>query len=147
MKFRVKGRAFVSNFPVEIEVEARDQDDAFHKSIEKLVYPQAIESTQPVEAVGEHDQKESRAGVVYLIRCGAFYKIGKTKNPGSRYGQLKIQLPQKPEVIHEISTNNIDVVEKHWHRHFHGSRENGEWFSLTEEDVAEFVRYKRFEVE
>jgi hypothetical protein len=66
--------------------------------------------------------------------------------PEKRYGQLKIQLPEPPEVIHEIQTNDVDYVEKHWHERFGLLRKNGEWFSLSEADVAEFVRCRHIEV-
>jgi hypothetical protein len=60
-----------------------------------------------------------------------------------RNAQLKIQLPEKPKMIHKIHTNNIDYVEKHWHKRFALKRANGEWFALDAEDVAEFVQCER----
>jgi hypothetical protein len=82
-------------------------------------------------------------GVVYLLRAGSHYKIGKTTDPQSRYETLDIQLPWKPERIHEIATNNIHRLERHWHRYFADRRANGEWFNLTTEDVEEFRAYTR----
>ena len=63
----------------------------------------------------------------------------KIYEPRLRYAQLKIQLPEKTELIHKILTNNIDYVEKHWHKWFASKRANGEWFGLDREDVAELV--------
>lgn len=86
-------------------------------------------------------------GVVYLLRMGKHYKIGKTNNPAQRYSQLKIQLPEKVIVVHEIKTNNIDWLERHWHNVFGAKRTNGEWFLLDGKDVTEFLSCLRLDVE
>lgn len=88
----------------------------------------------------------NREGVIYLLRSGTWYKIGKTVDPKSRYGQLDIQLPEKAEKMHEISTSNIDTLERHWHKYFKDKRANGEWFQLTDEDVREFMSYNRVDI-
>jgi Meiotically up-regulated gene 113 len=80
-------------------------------------------------------------GVVYLLHAGAHYKIGKTIDPQSRYEALDIQLPWKVERVHEIATNNIHRLERHWHRHFADRRGNGEWFDLTSDDVEAFCSF------
>lgn len=77
-------------------------------------------------------------GVVYLLKAGPFYKIGKASNFERRLSQIKLQLPYPVEVIHTVSTPNITGTETYWHRHFKSKRTNGEWFLLTDEDVAEF---------
>jgi hypothetical protein len=113
---------------------------------EVLVRP-ATQSPQAEASVSPPSQiEQDRSGVVYLLRVGEFYKIGKSITPEKRYAQLRIQLPQKPELIHEIYTNNVDYVEKHWHKRFAEMRANGEWFSLSDADVAEFTRCKRMEI-
>lgn len=88
----------------------------------------------------------TREGVVYLLKCGSYFKIGKSTNPKQRYADLKIQLPHKPELVHEIQTNNVDFAEIHWHRRFESQRTNGEWFVLSPEDVSEFVMCLRIVV-
>jgi hypothetical protein len=80
-------------------------------------------------------------GVVYLLRVGEWYKIGKTRNPSSRRRQLEIQLPEKAELVHQINTDDIQMLERHWHRHFNDKRGNGEWFRLADEDVREFTAF------
>lgn len=75
-----------------------------------------------------------------MIACGSHIKIGKSTNPHVRYAQLKIQLPEKPKLLHEIRTNNVDYVEKHWHRRFAPKRANGEWFALDGDEIAEFMQ-------
>lgn len=85
-------------------------------------------------------------GVIYLLKAGDWYKIGKTIDPQGRMRQLDIQLPEKTEKLHEIHTDNIDLLERHWHRYFADRRGNGEWFRLTAEDIAEFKAYRRIEM-
>ena len=91
--------------------------------------------------------QQDRKGVVYLLRCGVHCKIGKSTNPEQRYERLKIQLPDKPELVHEITTNDVDYTERHWHLRFGQQRVNGEWFLLSEAEIKEFVRCKRMSVE
>jgi hypothetical protein len=92
------------------------------------------------------DSSKDLSGAVYLIRCGTYFKIGKTKKLEQRHAQLRIQLPEKPELIHGIRTNNIDYAERHWHKRFAAQRANGEWFILSEADVQEFCQCKEIEV-
>ena len=88
----------------------------------------------------------TRAGIIYLIRCGSYHKIGKTTRRELRYRQLDIQLPEKAELVHEITTNNVDFAESHWHQFFAHRRKNGEWFALTEDETSYFRRWKRMEI-
>jgi hypothetical protein len=139
MKFRIRGSTYYANEPIIVEIDAESEDEARVQAHGKLIHPHAI------EIVTGAPESKSRAGVVYLLRCGKNHKIGKSTNPESRYGQLKIQLLEKPELVHEIQTNNVDYVERHWHRRFQTLRANGEWFLLSDGDVAEFVSCKRIE--
>ena len=78
-------------------------------------------------------------GIVYLLKAGSHYKIGKTKDFDSRLGQIKLQLPFNVEVVHLIETDDPTGIETYWHRRFVSKRANGEWFSLSAEDVAAFT--------
>jgi hypothetical protein len=90
---------------------------------------------------------QTAIGVVYLLKCGPHYKIGKTINIDNRLSTLKIQLPYKPELIHTITTNHIHWLEKHWHTFYREKRLNGEWFELTIEDVDYFRSMKHLDAE
>lgn len=82
-------------------------------------------------------------GFVYLLKSGRHYKIGKALSVDQRKRQLDIQLPERAEIVHRIKTDDPLGIESYWHRRFAAKRLNGEWFSLTAEDVKTFRR-RRF---
>lgn len=79
----------------------------------------------------------TRPGIVYLLQSGEYYKIGMTSNLASRKAWFDIHLPHKTELIHTIPCNDALRLERHLHEHFKDKRLNGEWFSLSEADIAE----------
>ena len=80
--------------------------------------------------------------VVYLMKAGKYYKIGKTNHVGGRERDLRIQLPDPIKTVHSITTDDPNGIEVYWHRRFAGKRKNGEWFELSPQDVAAFRRRK-----
>ena len=81
-------------------------------------------------------------GFVYLLKCGKFYKIGKTNTAGRREYELAVQLPEKFKTVHVIRTDDPSGIEAYWHKRFETKRRNGEWFDLDALDVAAFKRWK-----
>lgn len=95
------------------------------KSI-KTAALRAAASAEPVE------------GVVYLLRAGPYYKIGKSISFEKRLSQIKLQMPDPVEVVHIMRAANPTQAETYWHRRFVAKRRNGEWFLLSDAEIEEF---------
>ena len=59
----------------------------------------------PAEPVAD-DGKADTNGVVYLMKSGKYYKIGYSVSAEKRAHELKLLLPEKLKVIHQIRTGN-----------------------------------------
>lgn len=76
------------------------------------------------------------AGYVYVVRSeSGHYKIGRTKNPADRIKTFNVKLPFEVVYIAVLETDDMYALEKRLHRHFKAKRVNGEWFSLSIEDI------------
>ena len=104
-----------------------------------------VASSEAQKAKAPEDESEvaKKIGLVYLIRSGRFYKIGKTNSIGRRVYDLAIQLAEKPTTIHVIKTDDPDGIEAYWHKRFQSKRKGGEWFDLSASDVKAFKRWLR----
>jgi hypothetical protein len=76
-------------------------------------------------------------GYVYLLGGGSYYKIGKAKDPERRTETLAVQLPYPVELLHTIESDDYSRAEGYLHERYAHKRLNGEWFNLSDEDVAE----------
>jgi hypothetical protein len=81
-------------------------------------------------------------GAVYMFKLGKHFKIGKTFSVPRRHREIALELPEKPDVIHVITTDDPSGIEAYWHNRFAAKRTNGEWFALTREDIRAFKRRK-----
>jgi hypothetical protein len=89
-------------------------------------------------------------GVVYLIedmQQPGLYKVGYGRHLRTRL--LAIACLRPVRLVWYIVTNEARVLEAHIHRMFAGNRAKGEWFRLTETQVATFktvrtVNWKEF---
>ena len=82
-------------------------------------------------------------GEVYLFKTGRYYKIGKTNDTVRRGQELRIQLPEKLDLIHSIKTDDPSGIEAYWHKRFEAQRLNGEWFDLRPSDIKVFKRWRK----
>lgn len=97
---------------------------------------------QPVQDINPNDLNYE-IGEVYLFKSGHYYKIGKTNDTVRRGAELRIQLPEKMDLIHSIKTDDPSGIEAYWHNRFEVKRKNGEWFDLTSSDVKAFKRWRK----
>lgn len=117
-------------------------NNAEFQDVASLLPTEPTESDIQEESSSPRSAQKNLDGSVYLLKAGKFYKIGQTKDMGRRNYDLRIQLPQKATLVHQIKTDDPAGIEKYWHTRFAAKRENGEWFSLTPDDVTAFRRRK-----
>lgn len=111
-----------------------------YSDIVKICQP-IIESSEDENEMGEDTNVV--AGEVYLFKSGRYYKIGKTNDTVRRGNEIRIQLPEKMDLIHSIKTDDSSGIETYWHKRFETKRMQGEWFNLNSADIKAFKRWKK----
>ena len=85
----------------------------------------------------------NEVGEVYLFKSGHYYKIGKTNDTVRRGNEIRIQLPERTDLIHSIKTDDPSGIEAYWHNRFGTKRMKGEWFDLNSSDIKAFKHWRR----
>lgn len=102
--------------------------------------PEPVSTAPSPRYAVQRRKRPPLAGYVYLILASTgHYKIGRTKSVPQRMSLFGVQLPFTFEIVHVIETDDMCADERTLHERFASQRVNGEWFSLTEQDV-EYIR-------
>lgn len=129
------------------EEELKRDEERRQKFMEDAKKQQERQRKKKMKAVGEPINLKEWAGsrsywqggYIYVLKdveISGYYKIGKTKKPIERMKAFGVYLPFATELIHVIKCHSADEVERSLHRQYADKRQRGEWFALTDEDVA-----------
>ena len=110
-----------------------------------------LEICQPIlEKLDEKEKNDvtnnssSSVGEVYLFKRGKYYKLGRSHDLVRRGKEIRLELPEKPKLIHSFKTDDPSGVEAYWHKRFENKRlEKTEFFSLNSQDIKAFKRWKK----
>lgn len=98
-------------------------------------------------AVQAARQPPSPAGFVYLMHnpSSGAYKIGFSGNPTARRSKLSLDSGGRIDLICQIPTNDMRLLEATLHDRFASKRRHGEWFDLDKIDVEQILQLSRCE--
>ena len=82
----------------------------------------------------------ANSGNIYIIKSEYGYKIGKTKNYKSRMETFAVKLPFDTEECRVYEVDDYHMVEADIHKRYAHKSSNGEWFSLSHEDILDIDR-------
>jgi hypothetical protein len=103
-------------------------------------FPDSLEYgsvAKPTSAHHEIRQSGSpTGGYIYLIRSQYGIKIGKSVDVRSRTRLFEVKLPFPITVEHYAWFDDYSYAERDLHRTYHAKRLEGEWFSLSDADIA-----------
>ena len=80
---------------------------------------------------------------LYIIQCGCsrYHKIGVSTYPGDRLEALQTANPMKLSLRFAIAIPNESAIERYLHKKYQKQNIRGEWFDLSENDVASIRTY------
>lgn len=90
----------------------------------------------------KHREKKIGLGEIYFIRVGDLFKIGATRDLYGRFRTIQVCNPTECVLIHSIKTNDMKATEKLFHSLFSRHIVRGEWFTLSDIDIAYIKRGK-----
>lgn len=81
-------------------------------------------------------------GYVYFLRVGDRVKVGFSRTPFTRVGELAVGMPRRPEVVVAVRGTRLD--EGRMHQRLAAFRCSGEWFRATPEVMRIVMRSLMF---
>ena len=78
--------------------------------------------------------EDGKFGVIYVLKMGEYYKIGKASLRFTRLGEYT-KLPETPKYIYVGIVLNSLIYEEKLHELFSHKRVRGEWFNLNTQDL------------
>lgn len=80
---------------------------------------------------------QADVGYVYILAAeNGMFKIGKSRKPKIRIGTIQTASPVRISVYRVFKSSEYSHMEQHLHELFADFRKLGEWFALTEEELA-----------
>jgi hypothetical protein len=110
---------------------------SIQKAIDSMIGP--LKRRPPRAPVVRYHAPEQPGGYVYFLKCGQFYKIGRSKSLKQRF--MGFPFPEKPRLIKVVRCLDYGILEKALHALFAHKRTHGEWFDLSEDEVLQAKRY------
>ena len=87
------------------------------------------------------DWELRRRGWVYFVRePSGLFKIGLTTCMSKRLASFQVATPGALELVHIVESNNPEKSELWYHQRFADQRVRGEWFTLSDADLAAIVQ-------
>jgi hypothetical protein len=144
----VIGRRWSRSELIEMLVKFCERNEGYNDISTILDTIPRIAKASNIEADQASSEESNDSGYVYVIRAQGAYKIGCTRAPYRRAAEIANQSANGAELLHLISTDDPEGIEKYWHGRFSEKRLNGvnkqsgEWFALRAEDLSAFKKRK-----
>jgi DNA-binding MarR family transcriptional regulator len=86
-------------------------------------------------------------GYIYIARAGQStrYKIGKSMDVTKRIKQMQTDSAEPIALVHMFLTQHKERTEKYLHQRFKHQKLQGEWYTLTETDIAWLTSLETFD--
>jgi len=80
------------------------------------------------------------SGLIYLLRGSKLHKIGKSIHIDERKKTIEKDVGETLELLHTIRSNDYTRAEVTLHQKYRHLRRRGEWFELSQVEVAEIMQ-------
>lgn len=91
-----------------------------------------------VEQLNQDNTTEN--GVIYIMLCCGYYKIGKAKIGSTRFGEYT-HLQQKPIYLYKKICSDYHNLEYSIHEKYSAYNTNGEWYRFDSDILEEIINY------